>query len=106
MFDERGYCKLIDFGVAIEMSEDNAEDTSGTPGYMAPEVMCRQNHGLCVDYYAVGILTYELIVGRRPFVGRTRAEIRKEVMEKQIRLPDEEMCSPECANFVNKVPPH
>lgn len=40
---------------------------------MAPEVMCRQNHGFCVDYYAVGILTYELIMGRRPFVGRTRA---------------------------------
>lgn len=40
------------------MKPNNSSDTSGTPGYMAPEVMCRQDHGFPVDYYAVGIIAY------------------------------------------------
>jgi hypothetical protein len=53
---------------------DNAQDTSGTPGYMgktiiinhitAPEVMCRQNHGVSVDYFAVGVMAFECMFGR------------------------------------------
>jgi serine/threonine protein kinase len=49
-----GYLRITDFGVARVWHPDNAKDTSGTPGYMAPEVMCRQNHGVAVDYYALG----------------------------------------------------
>lgn len=36
-----GYVRITDFGIARVWREDNAQDTSGTPGYMAPEVMCR-----------------------------------------------------------------
>ena len=43
---------------------DNSSDTSGTPGYMAPEVMCRQNHGVAVDYYALGVMAYECMIGK------------------------------------------
>lgn len=42
---------------------------------MAPEVMCRKNHGLSSDYFAVGVMAYECMQGRRPYVGRTRKEI-------------------------------
>lgn len=41
VFDSEGYLKLTDFGIARCWSADNASETSGTPGYMAPEVMCR-----------------------------------------------------------------
>lgn len=41
VFDNQGYLRLTDFGVARIMTPDNASETSGTPGYMAPEVMCR-----------------------------------------------------------------
>ena len=41
VFDNEGYLRLTDFGVARILSPDNASETSGTPGYMAPEVMCR-----------------------------------------------------------------
>ena len=43
---------------------------------MAPEVMCRQNHGFEVDFYALGVIMYELMMGRRPYLGRSRKEIR------------------------------
>lgn len=39
---------------------------------IAPEVMCRQNHGVSVDYFAVGVMTFECMFGRRPYVGKTR----------------------------------
>lgn len=39
-----GYIHLTDLGIAKYLKSSNFTDTSGTPGYMAPEVMCRQNH--------------------------------------------------------------
>jgi serine/threonine protein kinase len=43
---------------------------------MAPEVLLRQNHSFCVDFFAVGIIGYELAVGKRPFEGKDRKQIR------------------------------
>lgn len=40
VFDDKGYLKLTDMGIARQWKAENAQDTSGTPGYMAPEVMC------------------------------------------------------------------
>ena len=51
-------------------------DTSGTPGYMAPEVMFRQNHTIAVDYFAMGVIGFEFMLGYRPYQGRNRNEIR------------------------------
>lgn len=44
VFEENGYARITDFGVARKRKDDNSEETSGTPGYMAPEVICRMNH--------------------------------------------------------------
>jgi serum/glucocorticoid-regulated kinase 2 len=82
VFDNDGYLRLTDFGVAKILSADNANETSGTPGYMAPEVMCRQNHGLVSDYFAVGVIAFECMMGRRPYVGRSRREIREQILTK------------------------
>jgi serine/threonine protein kinase len=41
---EDGYLKLTDFGIARVLRVDNSDDTSGTPGYMAPEVLYHENH--------------------------------------------------------------
>lgn len=49
---------------------------------MAPEVMFRQNHGTGVDFFAVGIIAYEFMNGRRPYQGRTRKEIRDSIVTK------------------------
>ena len=44
---------------------------------MAPEVMCRQNHGVAADYFAVGVIIYECMNGKRPYIGKSRREIRE-----------------------------
>lgn len=41
VFDATGYLRVTDFGIARIWNPDNSKETSGTPGYMAPEVMCR-----------------------------------------------------------------
>jgi serine/threonine protein kinase len=73
VFDDRGYAHLTDFGIARIWNPNNAQDTSGTPGYMgkdhcgiflAPEVMCRSNHGVAADYFAVGVIAYECMMGK------------------------------------------
>jgi len=56
--------RITDLGIARVWNPENAKDTSGTPGYMAPEVMCRQNHGVAVDYFAVGVIGYECMFGK------------------------------------------
>jgi serine/threonine protein kinase len=76
IMEENGYLRITDFGISKIWKEDNSSDTSGTPGYMAPEVMCRQNHTYAVDYFALGVIGYEFMLGRRPYVGKTRKEIR------------------------------
>ena len=74
--DKKGYARLTDLGVARPLRTNNTSDTSGTPGYMAPEVLCRQNHTFSVDYFAVGIICHEFMLRKRPFTGRSRKEIR------------------------------
>lgn len=64
VLDSNGYAYLTDLGIARKLRPDNSSDTSGTPGYMAPEVMCRQNHGISVDYFALGVIAYECMMGR------------------------------------------
>lgn len=72
VFDNRGYLRITDLGIARIWKPENSQDTSGTPGYMAPEVMCRHNHGVAVDYFALGVIIYECMLGKRPYVGRSR----------------------------------
>ena len=76
VFEDSGYVRLTDFGIAKILREENNKDTSGTPGYMAPEVMCRQNHSYAVDYFALGVMAYEFMYGKRPYTGKTRKDIR------------------------------
>ena len=64
VLDKRGYIKVTDLGIAKVKREENSSDTSGTPGYMAPEVMCRMNHSYEVDFFALGVILYEFMLGK------------------------------------------
>ena len=63
-----GYIKLTDFGLA-KIIEPEAQTNSycGTLEYMAPEILKDQGHSFQVDWWALGILTYEMIVGFTPY---------------------------------------
>jgi serine/threonine protein kinase len=64
VFEEDGYLRLTDLGISRIWSPKNENDTSGTPGYMAPEVMMKLGHGLACDLFAVGVIGYECMLGK------------------------------------------
>ncbi|CAI2366352.1 unnamed protein product [Moneuplotes crassus] len=106
LMGEDGYIRITDMGISRMRSKDNASDTSGTPGYMAPEIMCRQNHDVAVDFYALGIIAYELMIGKRPYTGKDRKEIRDNVLKEQASIKKSmipEGWSIEAADFINKL---
>jgi len=103
--DENGYIRITDFGVAKIRKEDNSSETSGTPGYMAPEVLMAQNHSFPVDFFAIGIMGYEFMMGERPYLGKTRKEIKQLVLKKQAKIDREDIpegWSLESVDFINK----
>lgn len=72
----------------------------------APEIMCRQNHTFSVDYFALGVIVYELMLGKRPYHGRSRKEIRDDVLARQVQIKKHEIpdnWSIESADFVNRM---
>ena len=106
VLDYKGYLKITDFGIAKKQVKQNSNETSGTPGYMAPEVMNCQNHTIVVDYYAMGIICYELMMGVRPYVGENRNEIKEKILARQIMIKNHEIpngWSKEAADFINNL---
>ena len=104
VFDEKGYLRITDFGVAKIRKEDNSSETSGTPGYMAPEVLMAQNHSFPVDFFAIGVMGYEFMLGQRPYIGRNRKEIKHQVLRKQAKIEEDDIIdgwSKESVEFIN-----
>ncbi|KAF7406552.1 hypothetical protein HZH68_005921 [Vespula germanica] len=67
MLDSRGYLKLVDFGFSKKIGPAKTWTFAGTPEYVAPEIILNKGHDRAVDYWALGILTHELLVGKPPF---------------------------------------
>jgi len=73
---------------------------------MAPEVMCAQNHSFAVDYFAVGVIAFEFMYGIRPYLGKSRKEIKDLILSKQVQIKPGDIYdgwSIEAADFINKV---
>ena len=73
---------------------------------MAPEVMCKQPHGIAVDYFAMGVIAYECMFGKRPYYGKNRKEIRDHILSKQVQIKRQEIpsgWSVEAADFINRL---
>ena len=106
VLDDKGYVCITDFGVAKKNMKDNSSETSGTPGYMCPEVMNGKNHSFPADYFSIGVIGYEFMMGKRPYRGRGRKEIKEQMMNYQARITEEEMkdgWSIECVEFINAL---
>ena len=104
VLESTGYLRITDFGVAKINEIDNSSETSGTPGYMAPEVILVQNHSFPSDFFALGVIGYEFMLGYRPYLGRGRKEIKHLIIAKQAKLNIDEIpedWSDESRDFIN-----
>jgi len=91
---EQAVIKLVDFGVAKLRPLDTKETASvtigevlGTLGYMSPEQLLGEPVDERTDIFAVGVMAVEALVGRRPFEGRTPAEMLLAIMRDAVQLP-------------------
>ena len=64
LLDGRDYVRITDFGIPKYYNFQNRSETSGTSGYMYPEVTCGQNHTIAVDYFTLGVYSFESIFER------------------------------------------
>ena len=88
LLDSRGYLRLTDFGFA-KIVEDRTWTLCGTPEYLAPEIILNEGHGKPADWWACGVLAYEMMVGFPPFFDETAPGIYEKILRGKIYWPKE-----------------
>ncbi|GMH93433.1 hypothetical protein TrST_g7470 [Triparma strigata] len=80
-----GHVKLIDFGLS-KMISDRTWTLCGTAEYLAPEMINNVGHGLSVDWWALGVLIYEMLAGHPPFYGDTPFETYRKITDGKVKF--------------------
>ena len=75
LLDSQGWLKIADFGLAKFVTSGLTYTLCGTPDYLAPEIILSKGHSKPCDYWALGILIYELCVGEVPFYSDDPMEV-------------------------------
>lgn len=113
LLGEDGYVQLTDFGLSKKFA-DKSEATGsfcGTPDYMAPEMLGNlfkkpEEYGMSVDWWSIGVLTYEMMVGKTPFYSKDAHTSWKLIRYKEPAFPREGQAdiymSDECRDFIRK----
>uniref|UniRef100_A0A804RA99 non-specific serine/threonine protein kinase n=1 Tax=Zea mays TaxID=4577 RepID=A0A804RA99_MAIZE len=88
LLDADGHAMLTDFGMAKEFDENTRSNSMcGTVEYMAPEIFQGRGHDKAADWWSVGILLFEMLTGKPPFVGGNRCKIQQKIVKEKIKLP-------------------
>lgn len=85
LIDKNGYLKLIDFGFA-KVVKSRTYTLCGTPEYFAPEMLLNLGHGKAADWWAVGVLLYEMIVGVDPFNDEDPMTIYRNILKARLKF--------------------
>ena len=85
LINKNGYIKISDFGLSKKI-EDRTYTMCGTPSYLAPEIILNKGYGLSVDWWAFGILLYEMICGVDPFSDEDTMKTYENILEGKIKF--------------------
>lgn len=89
LLDEEGHCKLADFGMCKEGILDGVTTTTfcGTPDYIAPEILQELEYGPSVDWWALGVLMYEMMAGQPPFEADNEDDLFESILHDDVLYP-------------------
>jgi serine/threonine protein kinase len=81
---------VTDFGLSKENVKDNsaAKSFCGSPAYLAPEMLKRSGHGKSVDWYLLGVLLYEMLVGIPPYYSNNKEQLYENIQKGPLKLPN------------------
>lgn len=103
LIDPQGYLKVVDFGFA-KVVDDRTYTLCGTTEYLAPELVLGKGHNRGVDYWALGVLIYEMVVGHSPFAGSNQIDqmqICRNIVKEKIMFPG--WVSSPCRDIISKL---
>ena len=87
LINKNGYLKLTDFGFAKILENEKTYTLCGTPEYLAPEIILNKGHGKAVDWWTLGILLYEMLVGIDPFSDDDPMKTYQKILKGKINFP-------------------
>ncbi|KAI9484158.1 MAG: kinase-like domain-containing protein [Benjaminiella poitrasii] len=107
LLDKRGYAHLSDFNIAVQFTPNQPFlwSKAGTMAYMAPEMLARKGYSTSVDWWSLGVVTYELLFGMRPFIAQSKEALSHAIIHNALVFPNNlyETVSRECIDVITGV---
>ena len=90
LINNDGHLKLTDFGFSKYIIYENANTFCGTAEFLSPEIIQRRSYGFSIDWWALGIILFEIIYGKPPFHSETnnKSELYKQIIEDEPTFPE------------------
>uniref|UniRef100_A0A8C4KBG2 Serine/threonine-protein kinase N3 n=1 Tax=Dromaius novaehollandiae TaxID=8790 RepID=A0A8C4KBG2_DRONO len=103
LLDAEGFVKIADFGLCKEGMGfgDHTNTFCGTPEFLAPEVLTDVSYTRAVDWWGLGVLIYEMLVGESPFPGDDEEEVFDSIVNDEVRYP--RFLSTEALSIIRKL---
>jgi len=103
LIDAQGYIRVADFGLSRKgvKGDFEAQSICGTPEYLAPEIVFKMGHGKPVDWWTLGSILYELLVGLPPFYSANKKELFEKIKFGKVNYPPH--LSDSCVDFLRSM---